>query len=162
MDPTVKIALRVSSSSTFPDLPPLDLPDDGPSHLFDLSKLHNLSELHVALHAMRFPSAPFIEMFSSIADAEPRLHSLTLSLFTWRVWRFRETDVERWDAVDMALVQLSRAVKERFKVDLVIQVVVNLLEYGPHDVRDILPRLGGLGLVRLMRDGDSTLELPSW
>lgn len=40
-----------------------------------------------------------------------------------------------------------------------IQVIVKPLEYGPHDVRDILPRLGEKGLVRLVRDGDSTLEL---
>ena len=143
----------------FPDLAPLALPDNESSHLFDLSKLHNLSELHVTLHAMRFPATPFIKMLSSIADAESRLHNLKLSLFTWRFWRFRETDVERWDAVDVALVRLSRAIRERFGVGLVTQVAVNLLEYGPHDVRTILPRLGEQGLVQFMRDGDSTLEL---
>jgi len=100
-------------------------------------------------------------MLSSIADAETRLHSLKLSLFTWRFWRFRETDVEQWDAVDIALVGLSRAIRERFAVDLVTQVIVNLLEYGPHDIRTILPRLGDQGLVRLVRDGDSTLEFSS-
>ena len=110
---------------------------------------------------MRFPVAPFIKMLSSIANAESRLHNLTLSLLTWRFWKFRQTDVERWDAVDIALVQLSRTIGVRFKAELVTQVVVNLLEYGPHDVRDILPRLGEQGLVQLMRDGDSTLELSS-
>ena len=142
-----------------PDLAPPALPDNETSHLFDLSKLHNLSELHVTLHAMRFPATPFNKMLSSIADAESRLHNLKLSLFTWRFWRFRETDVERWDAVDVALVRLSRAIRERFGVGLVTQVAVNLLEYGPHDVRTILPRLGEQGLVQFMRDGDSTLEL---
>ena len=142
-----------------PDLAPPALPDNETSHLFDLSKLHNLSELHVTLHAMRFPATPFIKMLSSIADAESRLHNLKLSLFTWRFWRFRETDVERWDAVDVALVRLSRAIRERFGVGLVTQVAVNLLENGPHDVRTILPRLGEQGLVQFMRDGDSTLEL---
>ena len=135
------------------------MPDYESSYLFDLSKLHNLSELHLSLHAMRFPATPFIKVLSSIADAKSRLDKLTLSLFTWRFWRFRDLDIERWGAVDKALVNLSQTVKEGFKVDLVIQVVVNLLEYGPHDVRDILPRLGEKGLVQLMRDGDSTLEL---
>jgi len=69
--------------------------------------------------------------------------------------------VERWDAVGVALVRLSGAMRERFEVGLVIQVVVNLLGYGPHDVRTILPRLGEQGLVQLVREGDSTLELPS-
>ena len=137
----------------------LALTDNESSYLFDLSKLHNLSELRVALHAMRFPVTPFIKMLSSIADAGSRLRNLTLPLLTWRFWKFRETDVERWDPVDVALVQLSKSIKEKFKVDLAIQVIVNVLEYGPHDVRDILPRLGGQGLVQLMRDGDSTLEL---
>ena len=111
---------------------------------------------------MRLPAKPFIKMLSSIVDSESRLRNLTLSLLTWRFWKFRATDVERWDAVDIALVQLSRVIEERFGVDLATQVIVNLLEYGPHDVRDILPRLGGQGLVQLMRDGDSTVELSSW
>ena len=144
---------------TLPNLAHLVLSDNEFSHLFDLSKLHNLSELHVTLHAMRFPVTPFTKMLSSIADAESRLYNLKLSLFTWRFWRFREADVERWDAVDIALVRLSRAIRERCAVDLVTQVAVNLLEYGPHDVRTILPRSGEQGLVQLMRDGDSTLEL---
>lgn len=132
--------------------------DDDSSYLFDLSKLHNLSELHVTLHAMRFPSTPFTKMLSSIVHAKSRLHNFTLSLFTWRFWKFRDSDVERWDAVDVALLALSQATKERFNIDLVIQVIVKLLECGPHDVRDILPRLGERGLVRLVRDGDSSSE----
>jgi len=152
---------RVYRSFALPNLVSLALPDNEFSYLFDLSKLHNLSELHVTLHAMRFPVTPFNKMLSSIADAESRLRSLKLSLFTWRFWRFRATDVERWDAVDIALVRLSTAIRERFAVDLVTQVVVNLLEYGPHDVRTILPRSGDQGLVQLMRDGDSTFELSS-
>ena len=138
--------------------PFLVMSDDESSYLFDLSKLHNLSELHVTLHAMRFPAAPFTKMLSSIVDAKPRLHSLTLSLFTWRFWKFRDSDVERWDAVDVTLLALSQAAKERFNIDLVIQVIVKLLECGPHDICDILPRLGEKGLVRLVRDGDSPLE----
>lgn len=144
---------------SFPDLTPPTLPDNEFSYLFDLSKLHNLSELHVTLHAMRFPATPFIRMLSSIAGAESRLRNLTLSLFTWRSWRFTEPDVERWDAVDIALVELFQPIKERVKTDPVIQVIVNLLEYGPHDIRDILPRLGQRGLVQLTRDDDSILEL---
>jgi hypothetical protein len=144
-----------------PDLALLANPDNELPSLFNLAKLHNLSELHVTLHAMRLPVASLTEMLSSIADAESRLCDLTFSLFTWRRWRFAEPDVERWDVVDQALMQLSRVIKERLKVDLVIQVIVNVLEYGPHDVRDILPRLGAEGLVRLKRDGDSTLELSS-
>lgn len=148
------------NSLAFPDLALLVSPDDGFSHLFDLSTLHELSNFHVTLHAMRFPVAPFTKMLTSIIDAQSRLRSLALSLFTWRFWRFGETDVERWDTVDTTLVRLSRGIKERFDAGLAIRVIVNLLEYGPHDVRDILPRLGGRGLVRLLRDGDSTLELP--
>jgi len=148
-------------SFALPDLAPLALPDNEFSHLFDLSKLHGLSEFHVTLHAMRFPATTFNKMLSSIADAESRLHNLKLTLFTWRFWNFEETDVERWDAVDIALVRLSRTIRERFAVSLVTQVTVNLLEYGPHDIRTILPRLAEQGVVQLMRDGDSTLELSS-
>ena len=56
--------------------------------------------------------------------------------------------------VDMALLELSQAVKERCGVDLLIRVIVKLLERGPHDVRDILPRSSEKGLVRLMREDD--------
>jgi hypothetical protein len=109
--------------------------DDESSYLFDLSNFHKLSELHITLHAMRFPAKPIAKMLSGIAEAQSRLHNLTFSLFTWRVWRFRDQEVG-WDAVDIALVKLSQAVKGRSGVDLVTQVTVNLLEYGPHDVRD--------------------------
>lgn len=132
--------------------------DGESSYLFDLSECHKLSELHVTLHAMGFPAKAFVKMLSSIANAQSRLQHLKFSLFTWRVWKFRDHGVG-WDAVDMKLVELSQTVRERTGVDLVIQVTVNLLEYGPHDVRDILPRSGEKGLVRLVRDGDSTLEL---
>lgn len=129
------------------------------SYLFDLSKFHKLSELRLTLHAMRFPAEPFVKMLSSIVDAQPPLCNLTLSLFTWRIWRFKGREAV-WDAVDTTLVELSQAVRERSGINLVIQVSVNPLEYGPHDVRDILPRSGEKGLVRLVRNGNSTWELP--
>lgn len=135
------------------------MPNNESPYIFDLSKLHNLSELRVTFHAMRFPAIPFIKMLSSIANAKSRLCNLTFSLFTWRFWKFKDPDVERWNGVDVALVELSRAVKERFEVDLVTRIIVRLSEYGPHDVRDILPRLAEKGLVRLIRDGDSTSDL---
>ena len=127
-------------------------------YLFDLSNCHKLSELRITFHARRFPVKPFVKIFSSITEAQSRLQSLTFSLFTWRVWRFRNEEAG-WDVVDASLVELSQAVKERSGVDLAIRVTVNVLEYGPHDVRDILPRSVEEGLVQLVRDGDVTLEL---
>lgn len=67
--------------------------------------------------------------------------------------------MDKWALVDVALVELCQAVKKRSEVDLVVQVIAKVLEYGPHDIRDILPRLGGEGLVRLVREDDSTSEL---
>jgi len=110
---------------------------------------------------MRFAAIPFTKMLSSIVDAESRLRNLTLVLFTWRTWTFRETDVERWDAADVALLRLSKAMRERFEVSMVTRIVANQLEYGPHDIRVILPRMGEQGLVQLVRSGDSTSELSS-
>lgn len=40
-------------------------------------------------------------------------------------------------------------------MDLVIQITVNILEYGPHDVHGILPKSGEKGLVWLLCDGDA-------
>ena len=137
----------------------LDVPDDESSYLFDLSNLHELSELSVTFHAMRFPIKPFVRMLSSVALARSQLRCLALSLFTWRFWSFKDQDVDRWEAVDITLAELSQAVRERSGVDLAIRVIVNLLEYGPHDIRDILPRSGNRGLVRLVCDGDSTSDL---
>lgn len=68
-------------------------------------------------------------------------------------------DMDRWDAVDMALVELSQVIRDTSGTDPSIQVIVNLLGYGPHNLRDILPRLGEKGLVRLTRDSDPTSEL---
>lgn len=133
--------------------------DDESSYLFDLSECHQLSEIHITLHAMRFPAKQLVKMLSSVVGARPLLRDLSLRLFTWRSWNFMGRDVDRWDAVDMALVELSQVIRDRSGTDPSIQVIVNLLGYGPHNLRDILPRLGEKGLVRLMRDGDSTSEL---
>jgi hypothetical protein len=131
--------------------------DNDSSYLFDLSKLHKLSDLGITFHAMRFPVKPFVKMLSSIAQSQSRLSNFELSLFTWRLWISQVPDAERWDAVDVAFVELSQAVRERSGMDLAVQVIVNPLECGPHDVRDVLPRLGEKGLVRLLR-GDSNSE----
>ena len=133
--------------------------DDESSYLFDLSNCHQLSELHITLHAMRFPAKQLVKMLSSVVDARLGLCDLTLRLFTWRSWNFMGRDVDRWDAVDMALVELSQVIRDRSGIDPSIQIIVNLLGYGPHNLRDILPRLGEKGLVRLTRDSDSTSEL---
>ena len=108
---------------------------------------------------MRLPAKQFTKMLSSITDAQSPLRHLTLTLFTWRLWEFSDSDVDKWALVDVALVELCQAIKKRSEVDLVVQVIAKVLEYGPHDIRDILPRLGGEGLVRLVREGDSTSEL---
>ena len=43
--------------------------------------------------------------------------------------------------VGIVLAELPQAVRERSGVNLTIQVIVDLLECGPHRIRDILPRL---------------------
>jgi hypothetical protein len=128
------------------------MPDTESSYLFDLSKFRNLSKLQITMHAMRFPVNPLVKMLSTISD----LQNLTFTLFTWRVWRFKDRGIG-WDAVDMTIVNLAQAVNgERSRsggMEFAVEVRVNVLGYGPHDVRDILPRSGERGWVRLVREG---------